>query len=709
MAYQVLARKWRPKNFKEMVGQEHVLRALINALDENRLHHAYLFTGTRGVGKTTIARIISKSLNCETGVGSNPCGVCSTCTEIDEGRFVDLIEVDAASRTKVEDTRELLENVQYAPTRGRYKVYLIDEVHMLSTSSFNALLKTLEEPPPHVKFLLATTDPQKLPATVLSRCLQFSLKRMPLEQIVAHHQFILGEEGIAFDDVALKHIARAADGSMRDSLSLLDQSIAFGHGQVRTDDVVAMLGFISKDHVQRILQGLAQQDAQDLMAAVSQLAESSPDYTAVIDEMLSVLHQMALAKQLPEALDDSLMDKQSLLALAELFSPEDIQLYYQIALSGKRDLPLVPEPRNGLEMLLLRMLAFKPAGHSGGGGARITEVKREVMPAPVAPSVTAPAPVVEEKIAEKSVPWDATADTVAAPTPQEAPVAPVVASEPVPPPAEPAASAGSIQAEIAAARAALGVPGVKKSRAARRQELAMQSPAPVSPVATPAAPPVQQAVAPENSMVAQGPQAEEAVLDYDPAMSDYEQYAMATEEPLYEPEVPASDATKPAAEVKLAANAPVQAIETPAPETTAVLESSLPSESWGELLSRLSLSALAMQLAQNCSLKYKQSNHLELVLSPSYAQLNTVANKERLQEALTVYFGTPQTINIEAGRTEAVAETPAQKTNRQTNERQQYAVDAIMNDPNIQQLQQLFGARVKQEAIKLIETKPETV
>ena len=689
MAYQVLARKWRPKNFQEMVGQEHVLRALVNALDENRLHHAYLFTGTRGVGKTTIARIISKSLNCETGIGSKPCGVCSTCMEIDEGRFVDLIEVDAASRTKVEDTRELLENVQYAATRGRYKVYLIDEVHMLSTSSFNALLKTLEEPPPHVKFLLATTDPQKLPATVLSRCLQFSLKRMPLEQIVAHHQFILGEEGIAFDEVALKHIARAADGSMRDSLSLLDQSIAFGHGQVRTDDVVAMLGFISKDHVQRILQGLADQDAQALVAAVTQLAESSPDYTAVIDELLSVLHQMALAKQLPEALDDSLMDKQSLLALAEMFSPEDIQLYYQIALSGKRDLPLVPEPRNGLEMLLLRMLAFQPAGYSGGGTPRVS--KPAPTPKPKLPTalVSADAAITSTQIAESEpAPWNTSADTVvsaaeAKPMEQKS-LEQTPSSEPV--------SSGSIQAEIAAARAALGVPSVKKSRAARRQELAMQSPASVShtsPVTEPAT--VAKPVSVERA----------PVLDDDPAMADYEQYAMATEEPLYEPDVPAFIATQPV--VKLEPKPEEKPVAEPLPE------SSLPSDSWGELLSRLSLSALAMQLAQNCSLKYKQANHLELVLSASFAQLQTVANKERLQEALTVYFGTPQTINIEIGHTEAIAETPAQKTHRQSNERQQYAVDAIMNDPNIQQLQQLFGARVKQEAIKLLDTQPETV
>ncbi|MGM0562792.1 MAG: DNA polymerase III subunit gamma/tau [Pseudomonadota bacterium] len=367
MAYQVLARKWRPRSFAELVGQEHVLRALVNTLDEDRLHHAYLFTGTRGVGKTTIARIIAKSLNCERGVSSTPCGECGACSEIDEGRFVDLIEVDAASRTRVDDTRELLDNVQYTPTRGRYKVYLIDEVHMLSTHSFNALLKTLEEPPPHVKFLLATTDPQKLPATVLSRCLQFNLKQMPPEQIVAHHEQILKAEGVEYEPQALKHIARAAEGSMRDSLSLLDQAIAYGHGAVRSEEVVAMLGFISRDHIQKLLTAVASGDSAGMMAALDQLAEMAPDFVTVFDELIGTLHQLAIAKRLPEAADDSLMDREQLLALADHFSEEDIQLYYQMALMGKRDLPLLSEPRQGLEMALLRMLAFCPSQWGEGG------------------------------------------------------------------------------------------------------------------------------------------------------------------------------------------------------------------------------------------------------------------------------------------------------------------------------------------------------
>jgi len=392
MSYQVLARKWRPRSFPEMVGQEHVLRALINALDNNRLHHAFLFTGTRGVGKTTVARILAKSLNCETGVTSRPCGVCSACREIDEGRFVDLIEVDAASRTKVEDTRELLENVQYAPSRGRYKVYLIDEVHMLSNHSFNALLKTLEEPPPHVKFLLATTDPQKLPVTILSRCLQFNLKRMPPELIRSHLANILEKEGIAAEAPALAELARGADGSMRDALSLLDQAIAFGAGKVTTSEVREMLGTIDRDRVHALLGHLANGDGAALLAEVANLAEQSPDYTGVLAELISLLQRIALAQAVPAALDDSLGDRDEVLALAQRISPEDVQLFYQIGLIGRRDLPLSPEARGGFEMVLLRMLAFRPA--SPGEAVKTAP---PVSPAPqkVPPSTPKRTPVAE--------------------------------------------------------------------------------------------------------------------------------------------------------------------------------------------------------------------------------------------------------------------------------------------------------------------------
>ena len=362
MSYQVLARKWRPRTFREMVGQEHVLQALINALDHSRLHHAYLFTGTRGVGKTTIARILAKCLNCEVGVSSEPCGHCGACTEINEGRFVDLIEVDAASRTKVEDTRELLENVQYAPTRGRYKVYLIDEVHMLSSHSFNALLKTLEEPPPHIKFLLATTDPQKLPVTILSRCLQFNLKNMQPERIVQHLQYVLEQEMVPFEESALWQLGRAADGSMRDAMSLTDQAISYGGGKIAESEVRAMLGTIDQALVYEVLEALASLNGQQVLAAVAHMSEHSPDYHAALAEFLAVLHRIAIAQALPEAVDNSFGDRQQVLALAQRIAPEDIQLFYQTALLGRRDLHLAPDPRGGFEMVLLRMLAFKPQG-----------------------------------------------------------------------------------------------------------------------------------------------------------------------------------------------------------------------------------------------------------------------------------------------------------------------------------------------------------
>jgi DNA polymerase-3 subunit gamma/tau len=362
MSYLALARKWRPRSFAELVGQEHVRVALGNALTQGRVHHAFLFTGTRGVGKTTIARILAKCLNCETGVTATPCGVCATCKEIDEGRFVDLIEVDAASRTKVDDTRELLENVQYSPTRGRYKVYLVDEVHMLSTHSFNALLKTLEEPPPHVKFLLATTDPQRLPVTVLSRCLQFNLKRLPVALIGEHLGKVLEAEKIPAEAGGIRLVAQAADGSMRDALSLLDQLIAFGGGKVDEAGARSMLGTIDRDHVAHIARALAAGDAQQLLDTARALEEFSPDYAQVLDDLGALLTRVALRQLVPNYDGDELFDPALLAELAEAVAAEDVQLYYQTAILGRRDLPLAPDPRTGFEMTLVRMLAFRPAG-----------------------------------------------------------------------------------------------------------------------------------------------------------------------------------------------------------------------------------------------------------------------------------------------------------------------------------------------------------
>jgi len=366
LSYLALARKWRPRRFEDVLGQKHVVQALVHALDGDRLHPAILLTGTRGVGKTTLGRIIAKGLNCETGVTSNPCGQCGSCRELDEGRFVDLLEIDAASRTKVDDTRQLLDNVQYSPVRGRYKVYLIDEVHMLSNSSFNALLKTLEEPPPHVKFILATTDPQKLPVTVLSRCLQFALKRLSPSLIRDALTDVLGKEGIEGDPGALAEIARAADGSMRDGLSLLDQAIAFaGGGAIRLEAVEEMIGSVGRRTLFGLLQALATGDGAGVLTSIERLDAQSPDYAALLNELAASLQRIAVLQVLPAAANDD--DDAVLCELATTTAPEDIQLFYQTAVLGRRDLPWAPDPRLGFEMTLLRMLAFRP--ESAGGGA----------------------------------------------------------------------------------------------------------------------------------------------------------------------------------------------------------------------------------------------------------------------------------------------------------------------------------------------------
>ncbi|MFM4971976.1 DNA polymerase III subunit gamma/tau [Aeromonas veronii] len=360
MSYQVLARKWRPHTFEQVVGQQHVLTALTNALDQGRLHHAYLLSGTRGVGKTTIARILAKSLNCEQGISSHPCGVCDTCREIDQGNFVDLLEIDAASRTKVEDTRELLDNVQYRPARGRFKVYLIDEVHMLSRHSFNALLKTLEEPPPYVKFLLATTDPQKLPITILSRCLQFHLKSLDQTQIAKQLEWVLDQEGQPFEPRALLALAKAADGSMRDALSLTDQALAHGNGSVRLDSVLAMLGTLDHRHLHQLLEAILRQDAPATMAKITEIATLGPDFDQLHAELEGLLHRIAMAQLLPASVQEQGADADSLLQLAKAMSPEEVQLCYQIVLGGRKDLPWAPDGRTALEMTCLRMLAFSP-------------------------------------------------------------------------------------------------------------------------------------------------------------------------------------------------------------------------------------------------------------------------------------------------------------------------------------------------------------
>lgn len=386
MSYQVLARKWRPKSFETLVGQDHVVRALTNALEQNRLHHAYLFTGTRGVGKTTLARILAKSLNCETGITAKPCGVCNTCTEIDKGRFVDLIEVDAASNTQVDAMRDLLDNAQYAPTAGRFKVYIIDEVHMLSKSAFNAMLKTLEEPPAHVKFILATTDPQKVPVTVLSRCLQFNLRQMAGTSIISHLQNILGQENIQFEPTALHLISRAAAGSMRDALSLTDQAIAYGGQTVNEAEVRAMLGAIDQSYLYQLLEALLANDGGSIINQAKLMEERSISFEAALNDFAQLLHQIAIAQTVPESVADDLPEREVLLSLAQKISPETLQLYYQIALLGRRDIGLAPDEYAGFTMSLLRMLAFTPNEANTSASAS--------KPAQTAPAVQRSAPAV---------------------------------------------------------------------------------------------------------------------------------------------------------------------------------------------------------------------------------------------------------------------------------------------------------------------------
>ena len=694
MSYQVLARKWRPRSFREMVGQTHVLKALINALDSQRLHHAYLFTGTRGVGKTTIARIIAKCLNCETGISSTPCGTCSVCREIDEGRFVDLIEVDAASRTKVEDTRELLDNVQYSPSRGRFKVYLIDEVHMLSTSSFNALLKTLEEPPPHVKFLLATTDPQKLPVTVLSRCLQFSLKNMPPERVVEHLTHVLGAENIPFEDDALWLLGRAADGSMRDAMSLTDQAIAFGEGKVLAADVRAMLGTLDHGQVYGVLHALIEGDARGLIEAVRQLAEQGPDWSGVLAEMLNVLHRVAIAQALPDAVDNGQGDRDRVLGLAQALPAEDVQFYYQMGLIGRRDLPLAPDPRSGFEMVLLRMLAFRPAGEGDVPKVAlkplgISQAKADPQATPLADAAPAVSP------------------PVASATPQVA----AAASEPVPvavvqsapePVAEPAPVAPVSVAQVAVVAAPAITPPWEEAPAEinTNAPAAPVSEAPQAPVAVQAQPepkPEEPAKAPEPEPAAALPVPELADVpvidsgdlnppdnDDEPPPGDYDYVAMDTENLDYDFADALSD-EQPEAE----------------PEPASLPATGLAAD-WLELFPKLGLSGMTGSIAANCSLIAVEGDKWLLHLDPAHSALFNATQQRRLNDALNGYHGRELQLDIELIKPEQ--ETPAQAAARKRANRQREAEASIQNDPLIQQMISQFAASVRAGSIEPVDT-----
>ncbi|MGH1373901.1 MAG: DNA polymerase III subunit gamma/tau [Cellvibrionaceae bacterium] len=780
MSYQVLARKWRPRTFRELVGQQHVLQALVNALDHNRLHHAYLFTGTRGVGKTTIARILAKCLNCETGVSSEPCGQCPSCVEINEGRFVDLIEVDAASRTKVEDTRELLENVQYAPTRGRYKVYLIDEVHMLSSHSFNALLKTLEEPPPHVKFLLATTDPQKLPVTILSRCLQFHLKNMDPERIVGHLQHVLEQEMVPFDDAALWQLGRAADGSMRDAMSLTDQAIAFGGGKVADTDVRAMLGTIDQNLVYQVLNALVSTDASQVMQAVDQLAQHAPDYSGALAEILSALHRIAIAQALPEAVDNSRGDREQLLQLAQQLAAEDVQLFYQTALMGRRDLPMSPEPRAGFEMVLLRMLAFRPQG--------VHSVPTQALPAgsPVAakPSEIASAPGADSSPA-------ATLEPAATPTP--------VATTPVSSPAAPVpspASASETQGATAATSAvdvssAEPVSAAPTIEASAQPVLSSQSPeqgmptnnVAVAPVQAPMVQTVDEAQRPpwEEAPVSPQPTQEHSVNEVNTTQAAQPQAAQtqAIQTPVTQtqaPEAPLGDSvpeantegasaafndenTNAANEVA-ASQVPSQTAQqpqasplaqaqsvapdlgplaadpvdnelqqggngltpdqmsamglqsarnieapkvAPAPEVSELVKVALaaaePSR-WIEIYAGLGVGGVLQSTVSNCLLQQVSDQKFYFMLDHNHSTLYDPAHQGRLAELLSRYFDQPIEAFIELGT--VTEETPAACAARIKQEQYQGALQAMHQDPVVQQLLAQFEGELDQESVQAI-------
>lgn len=678
MSYQVLARKWRPRSFREMVGQTHVLKALINALDSQRLHHAYLFTGTRGVGKTTIARIIAKCLNCETGITSTPCGECSVCREIDEGRFVDLIEIDAASRTKVEDTRELLDNVQYAPSRGRFKVYLIDEVHMLSSHSFNALLKTLEEPPPYVKFILATTDPQKLPATILSRCLQFSLKNMTPERVVEHLSHVLSVENIPFEDDALWLLGRAADGSMRDAMSLTDQAIAFGEGKVLAGDVRAMLGTLDHGQVFDLLHALIEGDARALLEAVRHLAEQGPDWNGVLSEILNVFHRVAIAQALPEGLDNGHGDRDRVLALASALPAEDVQFYYQMGLIGRRDLPLAPDPRGGFEMVLLRMLAFRPAGTAD------------------APSQPLKPVGISQATVDSTSPVAATATAtaaVAAPAPVAAPV-PEAAAQPAPTPAPVVETTAPVVAEIDLPWNEPSAPVIEQQAPPEPvlDTVSEQPELPPMPLPTP------DSVVPDAPEWSAAPMPQPTPEQVDAALSGMDRD---DEPPLDEDYIePDMDSAAYSYLDELASEHAAQPAPEPEPLPASMPATGLALE-WLNLFPQLPVSGMTASIGANCTLIAVEGDDWLLHLDPAHSALFNATQQRRLNDALNQHLQRTLKVTIELIKPEQ--ETPAQAASRLRAERQRLAEESIYADPLVQQMIKQFDASVRDDTIQPVD------
>ncbi|MDJ7508230.1 DNA polymerase III subunit gamma/tau [Salmonella enterica] len=642
MSYQVLARKWRPQTFADVVGQEHVLTALANGLSLGRIHHAYLFSGTRGVGKTSIARLLAKGLNCETGITATPCGVCDNCREIEQGRFVDLIEIDAASRTKVEDTRDLLDNVQYAPARGRFKVYLIDEVHMLSRHSFNALLKTLEEPPAHVKFLLATTDPQKLPVTILSRCLQFHLKALDVEQIRHQLEHILNEEHIAHEPRALQLLSRAADGSLRDALSLTDQAIASGDGQVSTQAVSAMLGTLDDDQALSLVEAVVDANGERVMSLINEAAARGIEWEALLVEMLSLLHRIAMVQLSPAALgSDMAAIEQRMRELARTVPPGDLQLYYQTLLIGRKELPWAPDRRMGVEMTLLRALAFHPRMPLPE-----PETPRQSF-APVAPTAVMTPPQVQQP---------------SAPAPQTSPA-------PLP------ASTSQVLAARNQLQRAQGVTKTKKSE----------------PAAASRARPVNNSALERLASVSERVQARTAPSALETAPVKKEAYRWKATTPVVQTKevVATPKALKKALEhektPELAAKLAAEAIER---------------DPWAAQVSQLSLPKLVEQVALN-AWKEQNGNAVCLHLRSTQRHLNSSGAQQKLAQALSDLTGTTVELTIVEDDNPAVR-TPLEWRQAIYEEKLAQARESIIADNNIQTLRRFFDAELDEESIRPI-------
>ncbi|MDE8754820.1 DNA polymerase III subunit gamma/tau [Pectobacterium polaris] len=688
MSYQVLARKWRPQTFTHVVGQEHVLTALANGLSLGRIHHAYLFSGTRGVGKTSIARLLAKGLNCEQGVTATPCGQCDNCREIEQGRFVDLIEIDAASRTKVEDTRDLLDNVQYAPARGRFKVYLIDEVHMLSRHSFNALLKTLEEPPPHVKFLLATTDPQKLPVTILSRCLQFHLKALDVEQIRAHLEQVLQAENLVSEPRALQLLARAADGSLRDALSLTDQAIAMGQGQVTTDSVSHMLGTLDDEQPLALIEALAKGDGAQVMSLLDQVAARGVDWESLLVETQTLLHRIAMVQLLPAALgDDYAAVEARMRELARALAPADVQLYYQTMLIGRKELPFAPDRRMGVEMALLRALAFHPS---------------QIIAEPVAPVSAAPAQVARAPYLQPPVqqPVATTSATVRAPMPQSS-----ESHEDVPPPSyssEPPMDASAYAPPLGEMPASTGTAdqyGESELPDATSQLLQARSQLLRKQGSTP----------PKKADPAESDNTR-------PATSALERLASVTERSIQRQnaKTSSSEPKKPEAYRWRAQNKVEEEkvdVATPkalrsalehekTPELAARLaEESLERDAWAAEIHRLTLPKLVQQLALNAFKESEEAGKIHLHLRSSQRHLNSPAAQKTLVDALTAHYGHPVELLITEDDNPAVR-TPLEWRQAIYEEKLAQARQSILADTTIQTLRRFFDAELDEESIR---------